>query len=93
MTPTVSGGRQSGVLEGEAEGVSGSGEGFWTNDVWFVWFILRKLACIHDLISARQLVRVEWAVMVMDFVELDITGMAVEVEAMTAYDVTKGGSM
>lgn len=33
MTPTVSGGRQSGVLEGEAEGVSGSGEGFWTNDV------------------------------------------------------------
>lgn len=31
--------------------------------------------------------------MVMDFVELDITGMAVEVEAMTAYDVTKGGSM
>lgn len=30
---TVSGGRQSGVPEGEAGGVSGFGEGFWTDDV------------------------------------------------------------
>ncbi len=35
-----------------------------------VQFSLRKLACIHDLISMRPLVRVGWITVVMDLVEL-----------------------
>ncbi len=33
-------------------------------------FSLRKLACIHDLISVRQLVRAGWIVVPMDLVEM-----------------------
>ncbi len=33
-------------------------------------FSLRKLACIHDLISVKQLVRVGWIAVVMYLVEM-----------------------
>ena len=33
-------------------------------------FGLRKLACIHDFISVRELVRVECVAVVMDLVEM-----------------------
>ena len=51
----VWGGRPSGIINGEAEVVSGFGEGFGTESDLSQF---RKLASIHDLTSVRQLVRV-----------------------------------
>ena len=57
----VWGGRQSKVVDGEAEVVNSFGEGFEPMIIMsdLSQFSLRKLACIHDLISVRQLIRLE----------------------------------
>ena len=64
--------RKSGVVDGEAEVVTGFSEGFGTMMIIsdLSQFRLRKLICIHDLMSVKQLVRVEWVAVIMDLVEI-----------------------
>lgn len=57
----VWGGKQSGVIDSEAQVMGGFSEGFRTQMIMsdLSQFSLTKLAFIHDLISVRQLAKVK----------------------------------